>query len=240
MKTERLDKLLSGSGQFTRSEARALIAAGAVTVDGVPVRRPEAKVPRESDVRASGQPVDTAEFVYYMLDKPAAYVSASKAEGRYPPVTELLPPEARGRGVFCVGRLDADVTGLLLLTDDGDYAHRVTSPRAGVEKTYEARLDAPLTEDDVLALAAGAVLPDGTVYRPAAAAAGPEPCVWRITVTEGKYHEVKTLIARCGRELISLRRVSVGGLVLDDGLTPGAARRLRAEEAQRVFIKLLK
>jgi len=239
MSAERLDRLLSASGQYTRSEAKALIRAGAVTVDGIPVREPEAKTDRDGIVEVRGQRVDTAQFVYWMLHKPAGYVSASKDE-LWPAVTRLLPEEAQRRGVFCVGRLDADVTGLLILTDDGAYAHRVTAPRAQIEKTYRVYLDTPLVPDDVETLARGIEWTDGTRYRPAKLViGGEEPRCGLVTVTEGKYHEVKRLMAFCGHEVQAMTRLSVGGLTLDPALSEGQARRLTPEEASLVFHKIV-
>ena len=235
MSEERLDKLLCASGAYTRSQARALIRGGAVTVDGTPVLSPEALASRDSVIAAEGRPVDTAEFVYWMLHKPAGYVSASKDE-LWPAVTRLMPEEARRRNVFCVGRLDADVTGLLILTDDGAYAHRVTAPRAGIEKTYEVRLDSPLRPEDSETLARGVVLADGTAYRPARLTPDPaDPLTGTVTVTEGKYHEVKRLMAACGHRVLAMRRLSVGALRLDEALAPGQARRMTPAEAALVF-----
>ncbi len=237
MKSERLDKLLCAGGEYTRSQARSAIQSGAVTVDGAVVRRPEAKVSRASVISAGGQILDTAEFVYYMMNKPAGYISAAKDE-KYPAVTGLLPQNLQRRGLFCVGRLDADVTGLLLLTDDGAYAHRVTAPRAEIPKTYEVRVDGALTEENIRTLARGVSLQSGVEYRPATLEISRfDPCVGRVTVTEGKYHEVKNLMAVCSRRVLSMRRLSIGGLILDETLGPGCCRRLTEEETQRVFIK---
>ena len=133
MEQERLDKILAGSGHFTRSEAKSLILAGSVTVDGAVVRRPEAKVSRSSAIMAGGKQIEGAEFVYYMLNKPAGTICATE-DGAYPAVTSLLPRHLQKRGLFPVGRLDADVTGLVILTDDGVFAHRVTAPRSEVKK----------------------------------------------------------------------------------------------------------
>ena len=133
MSLERLDKLLTASGHFSRSEAKAAISRGRVTVDGRPVTKPETKVSRAAAVVADGKRIDTEEFVYYMMHKPAGYISATEDE-RLPAVTRLLPRELQKRGLFPVGRLDADVTGLLILTDDGGYAHRVTAPKHAVPK----------------------------------------------------------------------------------------------------------
>lgn len=237
MKEERLDKILSGTGQLSRSEARSAVRAGLVAVDGAVVRDPAAKVRRASVITVRGESVDTAEFVVYMLHKPAGYVSASAPEGAYPPVTELLPEDLRKRGLFCAGRLDADATGLLLLTDDGAYAHRVAAPRSDIPKTYRVRVDGPLSDADAEALAAGVTLRGGTEYRPAVLRIDPEdPALALVTVTEGKYHEVKNLMTSRGRRVLSLERVSIGALALDGSLRPGEGRRLSSAESERVFI----
>ena len=237
MKAERLDKILAGTGVYSRSEARRLIQRGSVLVDGRCVREPDCRVERSSEIVAEGERLDTSEYVYYMMNKPAGYVSAAKGEGSYPPVTELLPAPLRKRGLFCAGRLDADVTGLLLLTDDGGYAHRVMSPRQEIEKTYEVRTDGPLSPADEETLAAGVTLRSGVRYRPARLRIREEdPCLCLVTVTEGKFHEVKNLIAVLGRHVAAMRRISVGGLSLDETLSPGAIRALDRAEAERVFI----
>lgn len=237
MKTERLDRLLAGSGCLTRAEARDAVRAGLVCVNGAVERDPGAKTARSSVVTLRGEPIDTAEYVYYMLHKPAGFVSGAAPEGGLPPVTELLPAQLRRRGLSCAGRLDADVTGLLLLTDDGALAHRIMSPRSALPKTYRVRTDGPLTEEDAVRLAAGVTLRDGTAYRPARLAVDPgDSASALVTVTEGKYHEVKNLMAVCGRRVLSLSRISVGGLSLDPALAPGEGRRLTPEEVKGIFI----
>lgn len=229
-KMERLDKLLAGSGLYTRSQAQAVIRAGQVTVDGKSVRRPEEKVSRESAVLAEGRVVDTEEFVYYMMNKPAGYISATE-DGAWPAVMSLLPKHLQNRGLFPAGRLDADVTGLLLLTDDGAFAHRITAPRSALPKTYEIWTDGPLSAADAAALAAGVTMADGTAYRPAELAPDREdPCHGFVTVTEGKFHEVKNLIASRGKTVVRMRRISIGGLALDEALPAGGIRPLTASE----------
>lgn len=231
MKNERLDRILAGTGLFSRGEARSVIQRGLVTVDGAVVRDPGTKIERSCSVAVRGEPVDTAEFAYYMLNKPAGYVSASAPEGSYPPVTDLLPEELRRRGLQCAGRLDADATGLLLLTDDGAFAHRIMSPRTELPKTYRVRTDGPLTQEHVRMLAEGVTLKNGTSYRPAVLRPDPaDGTSALVTVTEGKFHEVKNLMAVCGRRVLELERVSVGGLTLDGSLAPGEGRRLTTEE----------
>lgn len=236
MSLERLDKILAGSGHYTRSQARRVILSGAVTVDGVPVRRPEEKADRASRILAQGQVIDGAEFVYYMMNKPSGVICATE-DGAWPAVTGLLPGYLRARGLFPVGRLDADVTGLLLLTDDGVFAHRVTAPRSEIEKVYEVWTDGPLGQTDAERLAAGVTMPDGTAYRPALLAleAG-DPTRASVTVTEGKYHEVKNLLAACGRRVLTMRRVAVGGLRLDEKLAPGQVRPLSQNEINSIFL----
>ena len=228
--TVRLDKLLAGSGLYTRSQAQAAVRAGLVTVDGRCARKPEEKVSRESAVLAEGRVVDTAEFVYYMMNKPAGYISATE-DGAWPAVTDLLPKHLQNRGVFPAGRLDADVTGLLLLTDDGAFAHRITAPRSVLPKTYEIWTGGPLGPADAEALTAGVTMADGTVYRPAKLELdGEDPCHGWVTVTEGKFHEVKNLIASRGRRVERMCRVSIGGLALDRSLAPGQFRPLTDAE----------
>lgn len=235
MSLERLDKLLAASGHYSRSEAKTAIARGRVTVNGVPVTKPEAKVSRAALVVADGRELDTAEFVYYMMNKPSGYISATEDE-RLPAVTGLLPKQLQKRGLFPVGRLDADVTGLLLLTDDGGYAHRVTAPRREVPKRYEAWLDRPVGEEAVSAMARGITLRDGTAYKPAELAPDEaDGCHAFVTVTEGKFHEVKNLFAACGCHVLQLKRVSIGALRLDEQLLPGQFRRLSEEEREAVF-----
>ena len=235
MKQERLDKILSGSGRYTRSEAKALIQAGHVQVDGVPVRRGETKIFRSSLVTVKGQVIETDEFVYYMMNKPADYISSSRDE-KYPAVTRLLPRHLQNRGLFPVGRLDVDVTGLLILTDDGAMAHRVTSPKSETPKTYEVIVDGDLTPEHAEMLSKGVTLESGTVYKPAKLEIHPQcPSQARITVTEGKYHEVKNLMAVCGCPVVKMRRLSIGGVHLDESLKPGEIRPLTDRECLDLF-----
>ena len=239
MKQDRLDKILSGSGRFTRSEAKTLIQSGNVQVDGVPVRRPETKISRASSVLVKGQVIETSEFVYYMMNKPAGYISAARDE-KYPAVTNLLPRHLQNRGLFPVGRLDVDVTGLLILTDDGAFAHRVTAPRSEISKTYEVFVDGSLTSAHVVELGEGVTLESGTAYRPAVLRLDPDAASHAfITVTEGKYHEVKNLMAVCGCPVVQMRRLSIGGVQLDETLAPGEIRPLTEEEIEACFAEMV-
>ena len=169
---ERLDKLLASSGLVTRSEARAAVARGRVTVDGVPAHSPEQKVTREAALCLDGAPVDTAPFLYIMLNKPAGYV-CSTDDGDGPTVLDLLTGPERRRGLFPAGRLDKDTVGLLLLTNDGASAHRWLSPKQHVEKRYFFRCARPLDESAAALLERGVDI-GGVVTKPARAAAAGE------------------------------------------------------------------
>ena len=222
--TERLDKLLSDSGLYSRSEARALVRAGRVSVDGAAITAPERKFSRECDIRVDGERLNCAKYRYFLLDKPEGYVCATE-DSRLPTVLELLPEEFHGLGLFPVGRLDRDTTGLLLLTNDGDYAHKVISPRSKVEKCYLAETEAPVTSEDAAAFAEGLTLADGTRCLPA----GLEPldgnyCLVR--VMEGKYHQVKRMLASRSKPVTRLRRLSIGALSLPPASEPGELREL--------------
>ena len=236
MARNRLDKLLADSGRFTRSEARDAIRAGRVTVNGGVVRKPEEKFDSETaEICADGEGLDCAAKRYLMLYKPAGVLSATD-DPRQRTVLDLLPLPLRRQGLFPVGRLDKDTTGLLLLTNDGDFAHRVISPKKHVPKLYRAALDGPLTEEDVAAFANGLTLSDGTVCLPAQLEL-PEPGVGLVTVYEGKYHQVKRMFAARGRTVLALHREKIGGLSLDGALEPGAYRELRPDELQTVLME---
>ncbi len=223
---ERLDKILSQAG-YTRKEARELIAQGRVTVDGAVAARPEGKYAPEAVVTVDGGELQRG-HVYLMLHKPAGVVSSTD-DPRERTVLELLPDDLRRRGLFPVGRLDKDVTGLLLLTDDGALAHDLLSPKKHVDKTYLVTVDGVFTEADQTALAAGLTLGDGHCCLPAELnIVGPSTGL--LTIREGKYHQVKRMMACLGKPVTALRRVSMGGLVLDETLEPGQWRALTVAE----------
>lgn len=232
MAAERLDKLLSSTGQWSRREVKDLVRQGRVTVDGRTALRPEEKAdPASCCVRVDGQAVVLDPFVYLMMNKPAGLLSATE-DRRQRTVLDLLPEHLRRRGLFPVGRLDKDTTGLLLLTDDGSLAHRLLSPKQHVAKVYLAQVEGQVTQEDVRALAQGMVLGDGLRCLPA----GLEPlgdgssCL--VTLHEGKYHQVKRMLAARGKPVTALRRISMGPVQLDPDLAPGAWRPLSAEELQ--------
>ena len=234
MPTQRLDKLLSSTGRWSRQEAKALIKAGRVLVDGVPAGRGEDRAdPTVSRIQVDGADLLWQAHTYVMLNKPAGVVSAT-GDARQKTVLDLLPEELRRRGLFPVGRLDKDTEGLLLLTDDGDLAHRLLSPKNHVDKVYYARLDQPLSPADCAAFAQGLLLADGARCRPADLRLLGDGREALITLREGKFHQVKRMTASRGAAVLYLKRLSMGPLELDESLAPGCFRFLTAAEVTEI------
>ena len=237
----RLDKALSLAG-YTRSEAKALIARGRVCVSGEAVRDAGRSV-QPCEVTLDGSPIDAQQEVYLMLHKPAGVVTATE-DKRLPTVVSLLPEIYRRRKIGPVGRLDRDVTGLVLLTTDGQLAHRLISPRWKAEKQYRARCEGALDAGDVEAFAAGLELSDFTAapakleileagetsLADVILTADEEASTALVTLTEGKFHQVKRMFAAVGHPLISLQRLRIGCVTLDEALAPGQFRRLTDAE----------
>ena len=231
----RLDKYLGDLGTAPRSECKRIIRSGRVCVDGAAVTAPETKIdPRAAVVTLDGERLVWAAHHYYMMNKPAGVLTATE-DRRQKTVLDLLPEELQRMGLFPVGRLDRDTRGLLLLTDDGDFAHRVISPKFAVEKLYDACVEGTPDESDAEAFAVGLVLGDGTKCRPARLEIlGEGRCL--VTVTEGKYHQVKRMLASRGKPVTALKRLSVGALHLPETLPEGAFVELDDEDLCRVFM----
>ncbi len=228
---ERLDKILANTGRWTRKEARELIRAGRVQAGGRTARSPEEKYDPGGCFTVDGEAVSGERLVYLMLHKPAGLLSATE-DPRQPTVLELLPEHLRRVGLFPVGRLDKDTEGLLLLTNDGPLAHRLLSPRHHVDKTYLVRADGPFTGEDAAAFAAGLELADGLRCLPARLELLETPGEALVTIQEGKFHQVKRMTAARGRQVVYLKRLSMGPLRLDSALAPGGWRLLTAGERE--------
>lgn len=231
---ERLDKLLAGTGKWSRREVKALVRQGLVRVDGRLAASAEDKLdPAAAIITVAGETISLCRFTYVMLHKPAGVLTATE-DRKQPTVLDLLPPELRRIGLAPVGRLDKDTEGLLLLTNDGELAHRLLSPKYHVEKRYLARVDGELSAADTEAFARGMTLGDGLECLPAGLEVLPDRvCI--VTLREGKFHQVKRMLAARGAPVLYLKRLSMGPLVLEDSLAAGAYRLLRAEEISALY-----
>lgn len=225
----RLDRLLSECTALSRSQLRQIIKNGSVSVDGIVITSPEHKVCSDTArVELDGKTVSYEKFCYYMLNKPAGILSATD-DKKQKTVIDLFPAELKKKNLFPVGRLDKDTTGLLIITNDGDFAHRVISPRSEIVKTYHAVTETPVNDADIEAFRQGIVLADGTKCLPAGLEKLPDgSCLVR--VMEGKYHQVKRMLASRGKPVTALMRLSIGGLELDKGLLPGQFLQLSEKE----------
>ncbi|MCI6352528.1 MAG: rRNA pseudouridine synthase [Firmicutes bacterium] len=231
---ERLDKLLAGTGKWSRREVKALVRQGLVRVDGRLAASAEDKLdPAAAIITVAGETISLCRFTYVMLHKPAGVLTATE-DRKQPTVLDLLPPELRRIGLAPVGRLDKDTEGLLLLTNDGELAHRLQSPKYHVDKRYLARVDGELSAADAEAFARGMTLGDGLECLPAGLEVLPDRvCI--VTLREGKFHQVKRMLAARGAPVLYLKRLSMGPLTLDDSLAAGAYRLLRAEEISALY-----
>lgn len=226
---ERLDKLLAATGRWSRKEVKELVRQGRVTAAGHCVARPEEKYDLSTDIRVDGEAVCCQKYTYLLMNKPGGLLSATE-DKRQQTVLDLLPEYYQKQGLFPVGRLDKDTEGLLLLTNDGDLAHRLLAPKSHVDKVYFARVDGRVDGTDVRAFADGMLLDDGLQCMPA----GLEPlgdgssCL--VTLREGKFHQVKRMLAQCGKPVAYLKRLSMGTLKLDEELASGQWRELSEAE----------
>lgn len=226
---ERLDKLLAATGRWSRKEVKELVRQGRVTAAGHCVARPEEKYDLSADIRVDGEPVCCQKYTYLMMNKPGGLLSATE-DKRQKTVLDLLPEHYQKQGLFPVGRLDKDTEGLLLLTNDGDLAHRLLAPKSHVDKVYLARVDGRVDTADVKAFADGMVLDDGLRCMPAGLEPLEDASTCLVTLREGKFHQVKRMLAQRGKPVEHLKRLSMGTLMLDEGLDCGQWRELTAEE----------
>ena len=232
----RLDKYLSDLGVASRKELKEIIRHGRITVNGACVTSPEAKLdPADAAVMLDGRQLNYAKYRYFAMDKPAGVLTATEDRNQKT-VIDLLPDELKKLGLFPVGRLDKDTSGLLLLTNDGEYAHQVISPRYGIDKKYYAETEGVPDEADVQAFHNGIVLRDGLQCLPAVLQiTGENRCF--VTVQEGKYHQVRRMLASVGKPVTALRRLSIGSIILADlNMTDGICE-LSQEQRNAVFIK---
>ena len=238
----RLDKFLVACAVGSRTEVKNLLKAGRVTVNGKKEKSAKLQINEERDeIRFDGQKLDYEEFVYYMMNKPQGVISATE-DTKHRTVLDLLDDLARTKEVFPVGRLDIDTHGLLLLTNDGKLAHALLSPKRHVEKTYLAQVEGIMTQEDVETFAKGIPLKDFTC-QPAkleivSVNLVKNQSLVRVTIAEGKFHQVKRMVAYCGKEGVDLQRLTMGTLILDEKLKRGEWRRLTKEELETLLASI--
>ena len=232
----RIDKLLSNSGFGSRKVVKILLKSKAVEVNGETVRDPKFHVDEKIDeISVAGEPVVYREFIYLMMNKPQGVISAT--EDRFDEtVIDLLTEDEQRFEPFPVGRLDKDTEGLLLITNDGKLAHELLSPKKHVDKTYYARINSPVTDEDIEAFKLGVVLDDGYETKPAQLNilnSGEESEI-ELTITEGKFHQVKRMFESVNKQVVFLKRLSMGPLPLDETLALGEYRELTEDELTKL------
>lgn len=236
---ERLDKILASQGTLSRKEVKEMIKRGRILLNGKVVKDSSVKIDENKDtVSVDNVPIALKKHIYIMLNKPQGVVSASDSE-KDETVVDLVPDELYRRGLFPAGRLDKDTTGFVLITDDGDFAHRILSPKNHIFKTYIAGLEHELSQEDIESLENGITLGDGTVLKEARVEVIPDmdkPFV-KIMICEGKYHQVKRMFAARGNKVVSLHRAKMGNLELDKNLKPGECREITPEELLKISEK---
>lgn len=228
---ERLDKIIASQGQYSRSEVKKLVKGGRVTIDGSVVKNSDIKAdPNKSIIAVDGKVLHYKKHMYIMLNKPQGVVSATD-DRDHKTVIDLVPKELMRDGLFPAGRLDGDTVGFVLITDDGDFAHEILSPKNHIMKTYHATLERPVTKEDIRAFRDGIELKDGTLCLEAEVRSlDSDTPMAEIKICEGKYHQVKRMFAALGNKVVFLKRVKMGELSLDESLEEGQCREITPEE----------
>ncbi len=233
---ERLDKVIASQGKLSRSEVKRIAKEGRITVNGTVAKKSDIKVSETDEIAVDGVSLCYKKHIYIMLNKPQGVISATE-DRTQKTVLDLVPEELSRPGLFPAGRLDSDTTGFVLLTDDGDFAHRILSPKNHIMKTYHATLRDPLSDEDIGRFRAGLTLGDGTTCLEAhvRVLSEGETTVAEIKICEGKYHQVKRMFASIGNKVLMLRRVKMGALPLDEGLAEGECRELTDGEVKQML-----
>lgn len=232
---DRLDKILVSQGIGSRRDVQKLIRQKAVAVDGETVTKPDFKLdPEQHEIRVNGQALAFQKNIYIMMNKPKGVVCATQ-DNLSKTVLDIVPESLRRKGLAPAGRLDKDTVGLLILTDDGDFAHRIISPKKHVYKRYYAELDKAVTDKAVRMFENGIELSDGTVCLPARLEIVGESSAC-VEICEGKFHQVKRMFTACGLSVLYLKRLSIGGLELDNTLAEGECREMTKNEKSTLFI----
>lgn len=233
-KTERLDKVISTQTSYSRKDIKRMAKQSEICVNGSVCKNADIKIDPENDeVTVKGEKIAYKQYVYYMMNKPKGVLSASNDKNAQT-VIDILPQELYRKNLFPAGRLDKDTTGLLIITDDGDFAHRMLAPNKKVYKHYIATLDKPLTDDVKEKFESGIVLADGTVCQKAFFDKLTDNTAL-VKICEGKFHQVKKMFSACSYIVEELRRVQIGNLHLDENLSQSEVRELTQVEKDAIF-----
>lgn len=231
----RLDYLVATASGLSRKEAKRAIGKGQVERNGSQCRQASVQVTAEDNISLDGKLLSLPGERYLMLFKPQGAISAT-TDSQQPTALDLLPADLRN-GLHIAGRLDRDTTGLLLLTTDGHWSHRITSPRAGCDKTYRVELSEPITGDAIAHLETGVKLKgDNAITKPAGVRVI-DPHAIELTIREGRYHQIKRMLAAVGNHVTALHRLRIGAIALDESLAPGEFRELTSEEVASVSVR---
>ena len=225
---ERLDKIISSQGQYTRKDIKKLAASGSITVDGVMITKPDIKVDADKSViKIGGRTLNIRRKMYLLLNKPKGYTSTVEGN-RHDMILELVPPQLMREDLMPAGRLERDASGLMILTDDGELAHNILSPRKSVRKIYEITLDVPVTEKMAERFAEGIQISTEENKSAALEITGEKTC--RVTTLDGRYFQIKRMFEVLGATVTELHRVCIGNLFLPINMEFGECRELTEEE----------
>lgn len=229
---ERVDKIIATQTEYSRKDVKKLVAQKKVSVNGEIISASDMKVePETAEITINGARINIKNYVYLVLHKPKGYISATE-DRKMRTVLDLVPQEYSHRELFPAGRLDKDTTGLMIITDDGSFVHNILAPKKHVKKTYEVTLDIPANDEMIKAFAEGVMLNDGKC-KPALMEITGENTA-KVTLTEGRYHQIKRMFGCFGAKVIELHRIQIGNFVLPDDLKIGECRELTEEELRKV------
>lgn len=236
---QRIDKFISNQMNISRKEAHKLIHRKSVLVNGKTVQKTDVKIEVDEDnVEVMGKTIKYREYIYIMMNKPAGILSASNGKGQKT-VIDLLPSSLKRKGLFPAGRLDKDTTGFVLITDDGNFAHRMLSPKNNVPKTYEAHLNIKITDEHIKLFSEGIIWADGTKLKPAQLSVIDETKdghIVQIIISEGKFHQIKRMIESINGKVIMLKRTKIGSLSLCESLQLGQSKEIVHKEMTKILL----
>ena len=229
----RLDKYISDAAQVSRQDAKKYLSKGSVAVDGKVVKKGDVKVSDENSVTLNGKQLTYRQFVYIMLNKPKGVVSVTEDKNDVT-VLDLVKKDYPKRNLFPAGRLDKTSTGFVLLTDDGEFAHDILAPKKHISKEYIVTLDASITDEIIEKFNSGVTLADGTLLKSAVLEKTDTPCVVKVVLKQGVYHQIKRMFGVFDIGVNELHRSHIGGVKLDDNLAGGEYRELTQEELSKI------